>query len=193
MLHPPNPAALNFLAGRRSYPAKTYSGAVPDTGQLQQILTIALRVPDHGALMPWRLLVLQRPALLRIGALAAAHGQALGLDETAIAKGRGQFDRSHLAVVVLSCPIAAHKVPVAEQIASAAALCMNILHASTAAGWAAQWLTGWVAHDPAFASAAFDAQPGQTVSGIIHIGTASAPMDDRPRPDPSRVIRWVEE
>lgn len=192
MPHTAAPAAFDFLAQRMSYPAKTFNGQVPDRAALLPILTAALRVPDHGMLTPWRIKVLQRPALLRLADMAAARGQALGLDDVAIGKGRGQFERSHLAVVVLSTPTAPHKVPVAEQTASAAALCMNIVTCATAAGWAAQWLTGWVAHDAVFAATAFGAQAGQTVAGIIHIGAVDAALPDRPRPDPAAIIDWVQ-
>lgn len=193
MPHPANPAAFDFLAKRRSHPAKTFNGQVPDRAALMAILTAALRVPDHGGLMPWRVLVLERGALLRVADMAQARGVALGLDEVAIGKGHGQFARSHLAVVVISAPIIPHKVPAVEQTASGAALCMNIVNAASAAGWAAQWLTGWVAHDAAFAKTAFGAQAGQTVLGIIHIGAVDSEWPDRPRPDPAKIIEWMEE
>jgi nitroreductase len=192
MPHPASPAAFDFLASRHSQPAKTFNGRVPDRAQLQQILTAALRVPDHGMLTPWRIVVLGRAALLRVGAMAGARGAALGLDEVAIGKGRGQFERSHLAVVVISAPVTPHKVPVSEQISSGAALCMNILNASHAAGWAAQWLTGWVAHDADFTRDAFGAQAAQSVLGIIHIGATDTPAPDRTRPDAGRIISWVD-
>lgn len=192
MPHAPNPAAFQFLAARRSHPAKTFNGSVPDRAQLVPILTAALRVPDHGMITPWRMLVLQRPALLRLAELAAQRGAALGLDEVAIGKGRGQFERSHLAVVVISAPITPHKVPQAEQIASASALCMNVVNAAYAAGWAAQWLTGWVAHDSAFAQTAFGLSGGQSVAGIIHIGAVDNEAPDRPRPDINTVVTWVD-
>ncbi len=193
MPHPANPAAFAFLAQRRSHPAKTFNGRVPDRAALEPILTAALRVPDHGGLTPWRVLVLQRPALLRVADMASMRGQDLGLDEVAIGKGRGQFERSHLAVVVLSAPVIPHKVPASEQIASSAALCMNIVNASYAAGWAAQWLTGWVAHDETFANQAFSATAGQSVAGIIHIGAVNQDSPDRPRPDPAKIIEWIPE
>ncbi len=193
MPHPANPAAFDFLARRRSYPAKTFNGQVPDRAALEPILNAALRVPDHGMLTPWRVLVLQRAALLRLAALAEKRGQELGLDDVAIGKGRGQFERSHLAVVVISAPMIPHKVPISEQVASAAALCMNIVNAASAAGWAAQWLTGWVAHDAVFAHQAFHAQPSQSVAGIIHIGAVGEDTPDRPRPDPARIIEWITE
>ena len=191
MPHPASPAAFDFLATRRSHPAKTFNGHVPDRDALEPILTAALRVPDHGMLTPWRVLVLQRAALLRIADLALRRGQELGLDEVAIGKGRGQFERSHLAVVVISVPVIPHKVPPSEQIASGSALCMNIVNASYAAGWAAQWLTGWVAHDETFANQAFNAQSGQSVAGIIHIGAVDSEAPDRPRPDPAKIIEWI--
>ncbi len=192
MPHPANPAAFEFLATRRSHPAKTFSGAVPDRAALQPILAAALRVPDHGMLTPWRLLVLQRPALLRLADMAQARGTELGLDDVAIAKGRGQFERSHLAVAVLSTPISGHKVPLSEQVASAAALCMNIVNATYAAGWAAQWLTGWIAHDAEFTAEAFDARAGHSVMGLIHIGTAGSIAPDRARPNPDAIIEWID-
>ena len=123
--------------------------------------------------------------------MAQVRGMELGLDDVAIGKGRGQFERSNLAVVVLSAPIIPHKVPASEQTASAAALCMNIVHATYAAGWAAQWLTGWVAHDKTFAQQAFGASDGQSVAGIIHIGAVNEEPPDRPRPDLTAVVEWV--
>ena len=68
---------------------------------------------------------------------------------------------------------------------------MNIVNAAAAAGWAAQWLTGWVAHDEVFANQAFSAQSGQTVAGIIHIGAVGSEAPDRPRPDPAKIIEWI--
>ena len=191
MPHPASPAAFEFLATRRSHPAKTFNGSVPDRAGLEPILNAALRVPDHGMLTPWRVLVLQRAALLRVASIAEKRGQELGLDEVAIGKGRGQFERSHLAVVVISAPIIPHKVPRSEQVASAAALCMNIVNSAYAAGWAAQWLTGWVAHDEVFAHQAFSATAGQCVAGIIHIGAVDSESPDRPRPDPAKIIEWI--
>ncbi len=191
MPHPASPAAFDFLATRRSHPAKTFNGRVPDSAALEPILNAALRVPDHGMLTPWRILVLQRAALLRAAEIAQKRGQELGLDEVAIGKGRGQFERSNLAVAVISAPVIPHKVPSSEQIASSAALCMNIVNAAYAAGWAAQWLTGWVAHDEVFANQAFTVVAGQSVAGIIHIGAVDSEAPDRPRPDPARIIEWI--
>ena len=185
-----SPVAMAFLANRRSHPAKFFAGPTPDRAALQAILTTALRVPDHGKLEPWRLIVLGRGDMVALADLAEARAQALGLDAEKIAKGRGQFDLGVCAVVVISTPVDQQKVPPAEQILSAGALCMNLLHAATAAGWGANWLTGWPAHDPGFAAAAFGCGSRDSVAGIVHIGTPGPAAADRPRPDLARLVQW---
>lgn len=187
-----NQAALDFLLSRRSRPAKLFTGPVPDRAALAEILTAALRVPDHGKLEPWRLLVLQKPAFARIAALAEARARALGDDAEKIGKGRGQFDLGQLAVVVISSPKDAPKVPFSEQQLSAGALCLGIVNAAEAAGWGACWLTGWPAHDPVFAAAAFGCTGLETVAGIVHIATPPPDAPDRPRPDLGRIVTWVD-
>lgn len=186
----PNPAALDFLARRQSQPAKLFAGPVPSRAELEPILTAALRVPDHGKLEPWRLIVLTRPDMARLADLAEARARALGGDAEKIDKGRGQFDRGGLAVVVISSPQEVPKIPRAEQLLSAGALCLGLVNAASAAGWGANWLTGWVSHDTPFCAEAFGCTPAETVAGIIHIGTPGAPAPERPRPDLARVVQW---
>jgi nitroreductase len=186
----PNTAAFDFLARRQSQPAKLFAGPVPTRAELEPILTAALRVPDHGKLEPWRLIVLARPDMVRLAEMAEARARALGGDAEKIDKGRGQFDRGGLAVVVISSPQDVPKIPQAEQVLSAGALCLGLVNAATAAGWGANWLTGWVSHDAAFVAEAFGCKAGETVAGIVHIGTPGSPAPERPRPDLARVVRW---
>lgn len=186
----PNPAAFSFLATRQSQPAKLFSGPVPTRDELLPILSAALRVPDHGKLEPWRLIVLEKPDMRRLADLAQARALELGGDAEKIDKGRGQFDRGGLAVVVISSPKDHPKVPPAEQVLSAGALCLGLVNAATAAGWGANWLTGWVSHDAAFASRAFGCTEAETVAGIVHIGTPSVAAPDRPRPDLAAKVQW---
>lgn len=187
-----NDAALAFLKARRSRPAKLFSLPVPSRDQLEEILSAATRVPDHGKLEPWRLLVIQGAAFTRLADLAEARATELGGDAEMVAKGRGQYDNGKLAVVVISSPKPSPKIPVAEQQASAAALCFGIVNAAEAAGWGACWLTGWPAHDAAFAARAFGCAGEETVAGIVHIATPPADGPDRPRPDLARLVTWVE-
>lgn len=184
--------AFAFLSSRMSVPAKLLTAPVPDRAALEPILRAALRVPDHGKLEPWRLVVLDRAALIRLADLGEARAHELGSDPVKLEKGRSQFDRSHLAVAVIASPKGTDKVPLIEQTLSAGALCLSLVNAATAAGWGASWLTGWVSHDAVFAERAFATTPGEWVAGIVHIGTPPAHVTDRPRPDLSRVVSWPE-
>lgn len=188
----PNPAVLDFLLARRSRPAKTLAAPAPDRAALLPLLTAAARCPDHGKLEPWRFIVLEKAAMPRMAALAEARATALGLDDERRAKGRAQFDASHLAVVVVSSPKPSEKVPEIEQTLSAGAVCLGLLNAAEAAGWGANWLSGWVAHDRGFVTEAFGLAPQEFVAGIVHLGSETAAPPERPRPDLSTLVTWVQ-
>jgi nitroreductase len=187
-----NDAALDFLKRRRSRPAKLFTHPVPDRSQLTEILSAATRVPDHGKLEPWRLIILEGAAFARLAGLADARAVELAGDAEMVAKGRGQYDLGKLAVVVIAAPKPSPKIPPVEQQMSAAALCFGIVNAAEAAGWGACWLTGWPAHDAIFATRAFGCSGGETVAGIVHIGTPPEDGPDRPRPDLARLVTWVD-
>lgn len=187
-----NDAALAFLTARRSRPAKLFSLPVPSRDQLTEILTAATRVPDHGKLEPWRMIVVQQAAFKRLADLAEARAGELGGDAEMAAKGRGQYDLGKLAVVVIASPKPSPKIPPVEQLLSAGALCLGIVNAAEAGGWGACWLTGWPAHDATFAARAFGCTEGETVAGIVHIGTPPEDGPDRPRPDLSKIVTWVD-
>jgi nitroreductase len=184
--------AFAFLAARRSHPAKTLALPAPDPAQVAAILQAALRVPDHGKLEPWRILVLAPAARARLAALAAAIGTARGLDPEQVAKGRAQFADSPLTLAVIASPKDQPKIPLIEQTLSAGALCLNLLNAAHALGFGANWLTGWPAYDRGFAETGLGLAPQEWVAGFIHIGTVTTVPPDRPRPDPARVVTWVE-
>lgn len=187
-----NQAAFDFLMSRRSRPAKLFSLPVPGKDDLAKILTAALRVPDHGKLEPWRLIVVQGKAFARLATLAETRAVELGGDAEMIAKGRGQYDLGKLAVVVIASPKPMPKIPPVEQLMSAAALCLGVVNAAEAAGWGSCWLTGWPAHDPVFATRAFGCSDTETVAGIVHIGTPPEDAPDRPRPDLGRIVTWAD-
>ena len=188
----PNPAALDFLLTRRSRPAKTLTGPAPDRDMLRTILTAAARTPDHGKLEPWRFIVLARPALQRLAVLAESRGAALGLDPDRVAKGRAQFDQGVLAVTVIEVRRPTEKIPALEQTYSAGAVCLALLNAALAAGWGANWLTGWAAHTPAVTGPALGLASHERVAGVVHLGTETAPPPERPRPDIDAITTWLD-
>ena len=187
----PNPAALDFLLTRRSRPAKTLTGPVPDRAALMPILTAAARTPDHGKLEPWRFIVLEQAALQRLAQLSVQRGAELGLDQDKIDKGVAQYGTAELAVAVISCPKPSEKIPQIEQVYSAGAVCLAMLNAALASGWGANWLSGWASHDRAFVREGLGLEDHESVAGLIHIGTETTAPPDRPRPDLSAITSWV--
>ncbi|MCR9150253.1 MAG: nitroreductase family protein [Rhodobacteraceae bacterium] len=187
----PNPAALDFLLTRRSRPAKTLTLPVPDRDALTPILTAAARTPDHGKLEPWRFVVLERPALERLAGLAAARAEAAGLPPERVDKAAAQFRDGNLAVAVVHVPRPTEKIPEIEQVLSTGAVCLALLNAALAAGWGANWLTGWAAHDAGFGRDGLGLAPGEWLAGLIHIGTETAAPPERPRPDLGAITTWM--
>ncbi len=166
-----NPAALEFLHSRRSRPAKTLIAPAPSRDELLPLLTAAARSPDHGKLEPWRFIVLEKGAMPRLSALTQDRGVALGKTPEEITKAQSQFDMGHLAVAVIEVQKPSEKIPAIEQTYSAGAVCLSLLNAALAAGWGANWLSGWQVHDPEFCHQAFDLQDNERVAGLIHIAT----------------------
>jgi nitroreductase len=188
----PNPAAFDFMLTRRSRPAKTLGLPVPDRDQLIPLLTAAARTPDHGKLEPWRFIVLQQPTLIRLADLAEARGAALGLDADQIYKGHKPIRIGHLAVAVIEVQKQSDKIPPLEQTYSAGAVCLALLNAALAAGWGANWLSGWPSHDRIFMTQGLGLADHERIAGLIHIGTETSAPPERPRPDLDTVTEWMD-
>lgn len=188
-----NPEALAFLQSRRSRPAKTLTTPVPERADLEPMLQTAARTPDHGKLEPWRFIVLERAALLRLGTLVEPHGARLEKNQLDIAKARRQYDDAHLAVAVIEVQKPSEKIPALEQTYSAGAACLALLNAALASGWGANWLSGWPSHDPQFVKEGLGLSDNERVAGLIHIGTETSTPPERPRPDMADITSWITE
>ena len=188
---PRSPETLDFLRRRRSRPAKTLTAPVPDRPALTDLLAIAARTPDHGKLEPWRFLVLEKPALDRLAGLVPERGAALGLEGEKIDKMQRQFAQADLAICVVASPKLSDKIPEVEQLLSAGAVCYGLLTAALAAGWGANWLTGWAAHDRVFVERHLGLTPRESVAGFIHVGTETTAPPERPRPDVAAITSWI--
>lgn len=171
---------LERLATRRSAPAQQLVAPAPTREELDTLLELSLRTPDHGKLFPWRLVVLG--AQTRADLVASLTEMSARLPDPV--KGKAVLSKlanPPLSILVVSAPVHGHKVPVWEQELSAGALCMNIEHAANALGYSASWITDWYAFD-AEALSLLGVKDNEKVAGFIHIGTlADAPLE-RPRP-----------
>ena len=174
---------VKMLDQRRSSPSRTLHGPGPDAEEIRQMLISALRVPDHGKLVPWRFLKIQGDSRLALGNLLAA--RAIEIDanapNAAIEKDRARFSFAPLIVTVIARLTPNHKVPVQEQILSGGAVCFALLQAAQALGFGAQWLTGWAAYD-AVITKKLGLVENECVLGFIHIGNVSEPAPERLRP-----------
>jgi nitroreductase len=183
---------LTFLKTRKSASAKAMGGPGPDAAQLRDMLAIAVRVPDHGKLNPWRFVIFDGAARGQVGDLFSKRFAELHPDYPAenVAFQKGLFLRSPLVIAVVSTAAVHAKIPVWEQQMSAAAVCFNLVLAAQALGFDAQWQSDWVAYDEG-AKAAMGILAAEKVAGLIYVGTSSVPLEDRPRPDAaSLTTRW---
>lgn len=176
----------DYLATRRSVAAKLLEEPGPDSQTLRAILTIAARVPDHGKLAPWRFIVFRGEARDAAGAVvsgvAEATGRACDPEEE-----RARFLRAPVVVAVVSRAAPHPKIPEWEQVLSAGAVCLNLIHAAAAHGFRANWLTEWFAYDRT-ALAALGVGDDERVAGFVHIGTSDLQPADRDRPDIDAIV-----
>ena len=186
------PEVLDFLLTRRSRPSKTLAAPAPDRATLETLLTAAARSPDHGKLEPWRFVVLQRGACARLASLTQGLGSARAMDPDKLEKDVRAFADAQLVVAVVAAPKASDKIPEVEQVMSAGAVCLALVNAALAAGWGANWLTGWMARDAGFLAQGLGLAEAEFVAGFIHLGTETVVPPERPRPDVSALTSWVE-
>jgi nitroreductase len=189
---PANPALRDYLLTRRSVGPAFLGEPGPDEEQLKTLLTIGTRVPDHGKLTPWRLILFSGEERARVGERLAqiAKRRNPALDEAGMDVERRQFLPQPLTIGVVSSPRPSEKIPQFEQLLSAANVAFNLEHAAFALGFAAHWVTRWFAYDDE-AAAMLGVQPGERIVGFIQIGTPKAAIEDRPRPPLETVVtRW---
>lgn len=155
----------------------------PTADELDALLTIAVRVPDHGRLTPWRFIVLEGEARRRAGEAIVAAYQAddPNADATRVAAERNRLARAPLVVAVVSRARPHVKIPEWEQTMSAGAVCMSLVIAANAMGFGTSWLTEWYAFDRRILDA-LGLDPNETIAGFIHIGRITTPPVERPRP-----------
>lgn len=177
-MHP----VIDALLTRRSVTAKDMIAPGPNRDQLDVILKAGHRVPDHGKIGPWRFVVFEGDARARFGDALAKIFASKNTDasEKLLAFEADRFNRAPCVIAVIAAPIE-HKVPEWEQVLSAGAACMNMLHAAHAQGFVAQWLTEWYAYD-ADVDALLGLQANERVAGYIYVGSAVQAPSERERP-----------
>jgi nitroreductase len=175
--------ALELLTTRRSFKAVELSGPAPSAEEVEKLLTVASRVPDHGKLTPWRFIVFEGDARKTAGDVIANAFRAKYPDAKPehVEAERQRLARAPLVIAVVSRAAPHVKIPEWEQVLSAGAAAMNLVLAAHALGYGASWITEWYAYDRAVLDA-LGLAPHERIAGFVHIGTPPGPPEDRPRP-----------
>ncbi len=191
-----NKDLLNFLATRRSLKPTMFAEPGPSASELDQILTIAARVPDHKKLNPWRFIVFQGAARTKAGEIFAAACKAEDKAEPSeirLETERGRFERAPVVVAVISRIIKKPGVPEIEQILSTGAAAFNLCLAANAHGFGTCWITEWIAFSP-IVHEGLKLEEGERIAGFVYIGTATERQDDRSRPDLANIVtHWPQD
>jgi nitroreductase len=180
-----SPDALSMFALRRSTKIVHLAAPGPNSTEIDELLRLAARVPDHGKLGPWRFVVMEGEGRVRAGeALASATDAASG--EAA----RATFTRAPVCVMVVSTAAPHAKIPEWEQQLSAGAVSYALLLAAHALGYAGCWLTGWACYN-ADARKALGLAEHERIAGFVHLGTPTETPTERVRADwKTRVSRF---
>ena len=188
-LNLPAPDAMDLLLSRRSGSAKSMTAPGPSKKQTLQILQAGARAPDHGKLFPWRFIVFEGKGRERFGDILGDVLEAEDERAKQVEEERARFLRAPLVIGVISHPRELIKIPVWEQELSAGAVCQNILVAAHSLGCVGNWLTEWYAYHPVVKER-LGLKPGERVAGFIYIGTPGNELEERPRPDMEKIVRF---
>jgi len=177
------PDALDLLKTRRSIKPSQLEGPPPTAQEIETLLTVASRVPDHGKLVPWRFIIFEGQARLAAGEaiINAFRAKYPDANSEQIATEQRRLARAPLVIAVVSRAAPHVKIPEWEQVLSAGAAAMSLVLAAHALGYGAYWMTEWYAYDRGVLDA-LGLKPNERIAGFVHIGRSNGPPEDRPRP-----------
>ncbi|MCZ0734113.1 nitroreductase family protein [Phreatobacter sp. AB_2022a] len=190
---PQSDLLIEHLKTRRSTPFPLMAEPGPDPATLDAMLAIAARVPDHGKLAPWRFIVIDRAAGARLGAFLAdlVRADDPAADARKLEIETARFSRAPVCVAIVSRAGPHVKIPEWEQLLSAGAVGLNLLHAAAAFGFGGNWVTEWPAYDRRVQER-LGLATHEKIAGFVHIGTPTARAEDRVRPDMAAIVTRFE-
>ena len=185
----------NFLKKRRSVTAKSMNAGHVSLDHLNEILDCGLRVPDHGALNPWKLNVIQGDARKRIGAqIFAKQYKLLNPDASNedLLYEENRLERASIVIAVVCTPVNHPKIPAWEMELSSGAVCSNLLIAAQSLGYAAQWLTEWYSYNEEVLKELGGDPKTDKIAGFIYIGNKQKEPIERRRPIKNKIINFID-
>ena len=184
----------DFFLKRRSVLAKKMSAKKIPENDLKKILAAGIRVPDHGALNPWKIKIVQGEKLKFVDEeiiLKEFKKENPNANEIQFEIESKRFQRASVVLAVLSTPVEHSKIPEWEMILSSGAVCMNLLSCAQSLGYASQWLTEWYAYNEKMLEYLGARKNKDKVSGFIYIGHKNEEPNERRRPDPDKVLSYL--
>ena len=185
---------IDFLKTRRSVTAKKMTRGKVSEEHLKQILEAGIRVPDHGALKPWKLSVItggrqkQLDEEVILTEFMKENPEA-SAESKLIEKTRLQ--RADAVIAVISSPVQHKSIPIWEMQLSAGAVCTTLLYAAQSLGYAAQWLTEWYAYNDKLLKKLGGEMGKDRIAGFIYIGEKVSPPIERTRPNFDSVVMYL--
>ena len=183
----------SFFYKRRSVTAKNMLATKVSEDDLKDILSAGIRVPDHGALNPWKIVVIKDDRLEKFDKdviLQEFLKENPNASEKEIEIESSRFQRGGVVLAVLSTPVQHPKIPKWEMHLSSAAVCMNLLSCAQSKGYAAQWITEWYAYNKTVIEKLGGDFNKDKISGFIYIGQQSEQPKERRRPNPEDIISY---
>jgi nitroreductase len=180
---------IEFMLARKSAPIVELSAPGPEDGEIETMIRIASRVPDHGRLAPWRFILYRGEACRRIGEALAelAESREGPLNEARREQERMRFSRAPLVIGVVSVPRESVKIPEWEMFLSGGMAAMNLIIAANGLGYGANLITNWYSDTPE-GRRLLGLAPHEKVVGFVHVGRHSGEVLERPRPDPATLV-----
>ena len=185
---------LDFLKTRRSVTAKKMTRGNVTEDHLKQILEAGIRVPDHGALKPWKLRVIKGATQKQLdeevifAEFIKANPDASS-ETQSIEKKR--FQRADTVIAVISSPVEHKSITEWEMHLSAGAVCTTLLYAAQSLDYAAQWLTEWYAYNDNLLRKLGGVPGKDRIAGFIYIGEKTSTPIERTRPDFDSVVSYL--
>ena len=165
----------------------------PNNDELDVILSSALRAPDHGRLHPWKFIVIKGKGRDRLGEVMVESFKISNTNATdqQIDKERAKPLRAPLIVAVCAMVNKQSKIPVIEQLFSAAAAAQNIMIASFALGFGCAWKTGDSAYDDNI-KRLLGLADTDSIVGFMYIGTNERELESAPKLEHNLFVSFFE-
>ena len=176
---------MHALTSRRS--VKFLRAPAPKQDELEQILQAAMSAPDHGALRPWRFVLIRGEAIGKLADVAIGAVKRSG--DPRMTPEKEKSVREWMAAVPLFIAVAqkiAHdntKIPEQEQLLATGAAAMNLLNAVHMLGYGAFWSTGMGTYVEDVQNALGLDSLDYRFLGYLAVGTPACAVPQATRPD----------